>query len=317
MDRYRKFYINIDSQCNCACVNCLLTASHRCYSSLDVSKIEEFLLEVINNNPNNKKTICEISGGEPTIASNFFDVLRTVYKYKESRQIYKIVVLTNALTSADESFAKEMAKYIDDAVVCLYSHNASTHDWFTQVPGSFEKKCLGIDNLLKNGVYVHVKTLVMKPTYQEFPALAKFMMDRWGKKIHPTINGTHYTGDALEHAADLAVRYSDAKKYIEGALDIFLQAGAVTSVFLPLCLLDPMYWHLAADDYLDEINDSYSVASNMQFGKAGRLLDEFLNVNSFCKTCKIAKRCNWPWRKYEELFGFDEVRSAYTNLKFI
>lgn len=316
MVRYRKFYINIDSQCNCSCVNCLLPTSHRQFSTIDTVQVENYLCEVIKNNPNNKRTICEISGGEPTLAENFFDVLRVVNKYKQSGDIYKIVVLTNGITAAEESFAKEMSQYIDDAVICLYSHDAETHDWFTRVKGSFDKKCLGIDNLIKYGVYVHVKTLVMKPTYQQFPQLAKFMMEKWGNKIHPTINGTHYTGDALKNATDLAVRYSDAKRFIEDALDIFLQAGAVTSVFLPLCLLDPMYWHLAADDYLDEINDSYSVAPNMSFGKAGRLLDEFLNVHSYCKSCRISKRCNWPWRRYEELFGFNEIFEAYSNLKF-
>jgi MoaA/NifB/PqqE/SkfB family radical SAM enzyme len=283
-------------------------------ANLDIGRIEECLNKVVAQC--DRSIICEVSGGEPTLSSNFIDVLKLLKRYKEKGDIFKIAVLTNAITSSDANFAREISRYADDAVVSLYSHNAEQHDWFTGISGSFAKKTAGINNLLNNGVYVHIKTLVMKPSFKDFEQLAIFIRDNWGRIIHATINATHYTGDALKNSDALAVKYSEAKPYLEKALDVFMNANITTNIFLPICILDPKYWHLAVSNYVELINNSHSIAPNMEFGKAGRLLHEFINCNDFCKKCELAKRCNWPWRNYEGLFGFKEIETAYSSILF-
>lgn len=314
MDKYRKFYININSECNNACRNCILDFDVRKVAAINIKIVEEKLNYIAELN-DGVKTICEVSGGEPTISPQFFDILQLLKDYKELGKIFKIVILSNCMTSADENFAKKIACYTDEVVVSLYDCNAVSHDWFTTIEGSFERKITGISNLLNNGVKVHIKTLVMKPSYKNFAALAQYVVDRWGKDVHVTINGTHYTGDALTNKELLAVSYKEAIPYIEKALDIFEANKICTNIFLPLCMLDPKYWKYSTVSYIDVIRRSYSMAPNMEFGLARRLLDEFINLHPFCSSCIFRNRCKWPWKRYDELFGFKEIEDAYKGLQ--
>ena len=101
--------------------------------------------------------------------------------------IFKIAVLSNAMTSFSLKLAKEISKYADDVVVSLYSHKEEQHDWFMGVKGSLKQKIAGIDNLVANGLCVHTKTLVLKPLIEALNSLLCLLGDKWGKKIHATL----------------------------------------------------------------------------------------------------------------------------------
>ena len=312
MDKYGKFYININSECNCSCRNCLINKEDRIKASISNEAIEDALEQVTRSV--NAKIICEVSGGEPTLASNFFDVLELLNRYKIENKIYKIVLLSNGMTCADKNFAYKVSKYIDDVVVTLYDHRAEVHDWFTGMPGSFDKKVAGINHLLEYGVAVHIKTLPMRQNYAQYLDLAKYIVHNWKNQIHVTINGTHYTGDAMTHSDELAVSYTQSVPYMESAADYLIEHGVKFNFFIPLCMIDPKYWRYSSVNYGEIVSNSWSIAPTLGFGPARRLLDEFVNIHPFCKQCVIQKRCKWPWTKYEQLFGFNEIIEAYTRL---
>ena len=287
MNKYRKFYVNINSECNCSCVGCLLKKENRVKVTLPLEKIKEALEYITTSTAKDVLNICEVSGGEPTIAPHFEDVLKLLAEYKERNEIYKIVVLSNVATCANMEFATMIAKYVDDVVTTFYSYDAKVHDYLAGFDGLFDKKIQAIDNLIFCGVKVHIKILLLKQSYKELPEIARAISKKWGNKVHVTINSTHYTGDAWRNVDELGVKYSEAMPYVEEALEILEEANITTSIFLPICMIDPKYWKYAPVDYSDLITRSYSITPDMQFGLARNLLDEFINLNEFCQKCPI------------------------------
>ena len=144
--------------------------------------------------------------------------------------------------------------------------------------------------------------------------MVKFIIDKWGKQVHVAINGTHYTGDAYKNQETLSFKYTNAIEYVERALDLLIASNITSSIFFPLCFIDPIYWEYSPYGFKQLIDDSISIAPSYELGKATRLLDEFINRSEICQDCKLISRCNWPWKKYSEIFGENEIKEAKDNL---
>lgn len=315
MKKFRKVYININSKCNCRCVNCILKEESREDETLlQVDDIRKIIDKVKNSYNDQYLNIVEVSGGEPTLHPSFVEIIKTLYQAKQDNLFYKITLLTNAMTASDQMFCSEISNYLDDVVVTLYDTNPEVHDGFTRVPGSLNKKIAAIDNFLNLGVKVHLKLLVIKPSYQNLPQMASFIANKWGDRVHVTINGTHYTGDAYKNQDLLSFNYTEAVDYIEKALDVLFDNRIVASVFFPLCLLDPYYWKCSPYGYKELIDKSISISPTYELGKANRLLDEFINRSATCQGCLLLSRCNWPWKKYCEIIGDKEIITAKEHL---
>jgi len=305
--RFRKLYVNINSQCNCQCINCILRKESRIKESLlGIEDIQQTLMK-IDKLKSKYLNIFEISGGEPTLHNDLLGILSIVKSAKNEGKIHKIALLTNAMKLSDNAYCEKVSEYIDDAIVTLYSCYPDEHDWFTGVPGSFESKIQGIDNMIKNGVNVHIKILIIKPSYVNLKEMMSYIYSKWEDKVHIALNGTHFTGDAKDNHEDLSIQLSDAKVYIEDALDFLLDNKIRFSVFLPLCILDPKYWKNSPVRYKELIDNSFSISPTYGFGKATRLLDEFINKNPICQNCVLVERCNWPWKQYCNIYGSGEI----------
>lgn len=98
-----------------------------------------------------------LSGGEPTIHPRFLDVIA----YATSRGAERVICITNGRMFAYPEFADRAVKRgLSEAFVALLGSNAGTHDWLTQVPGSFDQTRRGIENLIARGVRVQLSTVV-------------------------------------------------------------------------------------------------------------------------------------------------------------
>jgi len=302
---YRKIYITINSNCNNNCINCLLPKDFK--SSGDIlspSKLESILTKI----PIQKYDIIEISGGEPTLHPSLIDILYIL----KSRSHGKIVLLTNAENLVDYKFAKTICEFVDDFVVTLYTSNEKMHDFITQTPGSFKKKWVGLSNLSKLGAKIHIKTLLMQQTFKTFPDLIKFANSHF-TNFHFNINSLHMVNNAWDNRAVIGVRFSEAKPYIEEALDYAEENNIIASAFVPMCVIDPYYWHYFPVGFGEIIKRSISITPNGKVGKAEMLLREFINKPAKCQRCILKNRCYWPWEGYVNYYGEGELSPIIKN----
>lgn len=115
-----------------------------------------------------------ITGGEPSLRTDFVDL------YAHARRKGLIVtVFTNAtrVTPAIlEAFQASPPRAVE---VTLYGSNAAVYESITGVPGSFRRCMEGIEQLVRAGLPVRLKTMLMRPNLDDFEAIRARAAD-WG-----------------------------------------------------------------------------------------------------------------------------------------
>lgn len=144
----RQFYsapclidISITKRCNLCCEYCYASASPQIDSNeeLTVEEFKDIFKQIDDLNVHR----ISLSGGEPFVRNDFFNILEEAVKYK-----FCTIINTNA-TLITDSIAKRLTKYNFDRIcVTLDGSNAKTHDFY-RGSGSFEKTLAGIKNLKK------------------------------------------------------------------------------------------------------------------------------------------------------------------------
>lgn len=106
--------VEINDHCNLRCPICYAESGPERLSSRSLAEIERMLDAVVRNE--GEPDVVQISGGEPTIHPQFFDVLDAARR----RPIRHLMVNTNGLRIAnDEAFVERLARYMPDFEVYL------------------------------------------------------------------------------------------------------------------------------------------------------------------------------------------------------
>lgn len=106
--------VEINDHCNLRCPICYAESGPDRLSSRTLPEIERMLDAVVGNE--GEPDVVQISGGEPTIHPQFFDVLDAARR----RPIRHLMVNTNGLRIAqDEAFVERLARYTPDFEVYL------------------------------------------------------------------------------------------------------------------------------------------------------------------------------------------------------
>jgi radical SAM protein with 4Fe4S-binding SPASM domain len=143
----------VTGECNLRCVHCFSHAKEPADLPL------ENLQSIFDQLEKMKVLEVRINGGEPLMHRNICEILQIL----ESRHFRKVIVTNGTLLS--DKVAKLLKKSNVIPTVSLDDSDATGHDFFRGVEGSFEKTLAGIKNLQKNGVQyginccLHVKNM--------------------------------------------------------------------------------------------------------------------------------------------------------------
>jgi uncharacterized radical SAM superfamily Fe-S cluster-containing enzyme len=106
--------VEINDHCNLKCPICYAESGPDRLSSRSLSDIDRMLNAVVRNE--GQPDVVQISGGEPTIHPQFFDVLDLA----RTKPIKHLMVNTNGIRIAqDEAFVERLASYMPDFEVYL------------------------------------------------------------------------------------------------------------------------------------------------------------------------------------------------------
>lgn len=161
--------IELTKQCNERCVHCYLPNQQKQYGkTLPAEKIKEIINEAV------KMGLLSITftGGEPFLHKDIIELLQ--YARKKDLMINILSNLT-LLSKTHIALLKEIN--ISMIQVSLYSLNADTHNYITQLPGSFTKTMNAIKLLIENDVPVVISCPVMKHNYADYKEVLK-----WARK---------------------------------------------------------------------------------------------------------------------------------------
>ena len=292
--------IKIGYACNDECIHCVVEELRK---SANLKK--EFLStakykEEISNQKKQGVDLIVLTGGEPTIFKDFFDILKFI---KENN--LKIHIQSNGRKFSNFDFAKNANEYITSYEIALHGPNKEIHEKITQTPGSFEETVLGLKNLVKLNAKIEGKIVLSKYNYSYLVETLSLYKELGVKFV--TVAFAHSSGEK-NYIQNITATYTEIKPYIEKSLDNFKDNELFISLenILP-CALDKQY-------SLKHFQDFYQTFKNSNLKLVGKQTQNWLFLKkairkkdeSICKKCLYNTFCEGYWKEYIEERGFSE-----------
>ena len=275
----------ITFRCNNNCISCILDTHF--YSRLQSDIPLKQIIDVIGS-MKEKNNYLGVSGGEPTLRKEFFDILS--YARKKHPDLY-IFIVTNGRMFSYKSFTKKLAdldlgNYM--VGVALYGHNREIHEKITRARNSFKQTVKGIKNLLSFNIPTEVRIIISKLNYKILPKISEFIVNNFKGVDRVVFINMKYTGNAFLNRNKIFVRVRDVAPYAEQATDILLESGFNTRLYhFPLCIIKRKYWDLAKGVTKDKRELCFAPQ---------------------CKECIKKQDCPMIWKTYFELAGAEEFK---------
>ena len=144
----------VTRSCNLNCVHCRAASERGPYSGeLDTKKCLEVLDQIVQTG----KPIVILTGGEPLLRKDVFELAR----YGMDLGL-RMVMATNGTLLTQAIADKLITSGIKRVSISLDGADAQEHDQFRQVPGAFMAALEGIELLKRGGIEYQVNTTVSK-----------------------------------------------------------------------------------------------------------------------------------------------------------
>jgi len=267
-----------------ACNNCCIMCTYRLPEETYMVSFEE-AKSMINNLGDVDGNVI-MTGGEPTIRKDFFEILDYIGERHPDNDIH---LSTNATTFGDPEFTKRVARYPKVYVTTEFHGSTSEkHDAITRTKGSFKRTYDGIKNMLKYGVKFQIREVIHKVNYQDLPTIAKFLVKEFPELRKTVIFTIDLIGNAKRNLDTVFVMNSKIIPFVEEATDIFEKHNVEVSYFqIPCCMLKKKY--------------RYKVVPN-------NVSSDRIYFDKKCDACSYRNKCSGVWRTYAEKAGVDELK---------
>lgn len=307
----KRFYCVYSYECNDRCINCCLDKeTEKVNKKLSFPDMKGYL-ETFSINKND---IFEMSGGEPTIDKEFISHLLKYISDEKGFNRNRINILSNCENFSDKDFTDQISKYFGHITSTFYRYNQIDQDVFTQIPGSFNNKINGLNNLHDNDVKLHIKTIINRKNYRELEQFIDLCSTNFSDS-HIIMGWLCLIGEAWKNRDDLALEISKAGPYIENAIDKAREIGLNLTLTLPLCCVDPYYWkgHMPGDltyelEKVIFINPEVGIEE-----KSPEEVPLFNKPSKKCDLCLLKYQCVWEWEGYENYLDIDNMVNPITD----
>ena len=167
------FELEITPRCNNNCRHCYINLPAGDPNALR----EELTLSEINNIADQAVAMgalwCLISGGEPLLRKDFFDIYLSLKK-----KGLLLSLFTNACLITEDHI-RFFKKYPPrDIEVSVYGASKETYEQVTRKPGSYTAFRRGLDLLLGSGIEIKLKAMVLRSNLHELPEIAAFCREQ-------------------------------------------------------------------------------------------------------------------------------------------
>lgn len=305
METHQKGYLDlkVGYTCNNDCIHCVIQDYKTTLISkgIDINCTTDECLEIIANAPQRGVGTITITGGEPTIRPDFFDLLKAC----QSAGL-KVGVQTNGRRFHSQEFCERLEDCgAPNFVIALHGPDCDVHDAISRRAGSFEQTRQGIKNLCESGHEVTGKLVISRLNAPSLVATMDLMTVLGIKKA--CFAFPHGHGNARVHYPEIAPRYAEIRPEIDRLTRKAAESGFQISLeAFPLCVLnDPQY--VLEFQYLLPV-ERRCIPSNA---------DEFdwdmmrpFDKKKFpqCTDCCFDPYCEGAWKEYPATYGDKEFQ---------
>jgi len=287
--------IKVGYLCNNACVFCL---------NKDKRYFKEYPIEILKNQI--KKSIDRgcgkliISGGEPLISKNFFELLN----FAKINHIHTIEIQTNGRMLCYKEIISKLNKFKPISfLVSLHFPNKKLYEKYCQSDG-FSQVINGIKNLVEYGYDFNVNTVVMKPNMPYLEKIVERLRKIGVKNMqYRFIDGRNIlNGSGKDEYKRFVPKYSEVIKTIRKIIKKNKDININLNEF-PVCIIgEDLINNLAPLTNLERENLSLDSKVHMS---NEIMSQQFVFPN--CKECIYRSICKGIRKEYYKIYGDKEI----------
>lgn len=304
-------YIALGYACNHSCLCCPLTTYDRLHKQLSLEELNQKIANLLNKKGDDNTINVVLSGGEPFLNPNIFDVLLTLLTNN-----CNVTILTNSTQIIKPDIQTRLNKIIEKdnvfrgrlrIVSAIHSSNNEIHDYLTGCKGSLWETLEGLDYAVSQNIPVTVKIILNKANKHSLLDTVKYLDEHFPTDVKLQFCGMDYSGRAEKYLDELLVSFQELQPFVEGALDYLEESNSqrkekkrrcrtFSFLELPLCLCDPYYWRYFT---LPPNEQQLYIAPNEEATNANLLSIAQLQCGTFyaeCTKCVAKDLCYGTWK---------------------
>ncbi len=190
-------HLDVTYRCNERCEHCYL--DHEDKGEMTTAEIKSIIDQLAELGV----FFLVISGGEPLVRKDFFEIIRHARK-----RFFNVKIKTNAILIGEGEARALRELGVEGVQISVYSHRPEVHDAVTKVRGSLERTITAIHRLKAAGVKVTISNVLMQRNLGDYTGVQKLAEElQVSYQLDPTITpmmdgGTNVlslrvSGDAL------------------------------------------------------------------------------------------------------------------------
>lgn len=268
--------------------------------------------ELIEHNKYEKIKCAFITGGEPLIHPDIFEILSLL-----CLDNYYIYITTNGLQLKEPEFlVKLLGIGINRLAIPIYGSTALIHDTMTGVAGSFEKLISALDNLfyIKNKynlqTKIELRLLMSNFTNKENIKIVDFIVGRYSNIDYINLNGLQLSSRTTSYENMIETSLIESRKYLQETVRRISEYGIKGTVTgIPICILGEefkqlycqrknslqLFPHISVGPYMTSVEEiCYRQKTSKEKGEV-------------CKRCKYYYECEGLQQRYIDKYGFSDL----------
>lgn len=289
-------YMVFGYACNQKCICCPCEKDQRLQKVIEIKELQKEIDRMVEIGV----TDVTVSGGEPTVYPDFFEII--TYLINKDLNIH---ILSNSEKFANIEFSKKFVGITRGKNVTVtttfHSYKELEHEKQNGSKGSFNRSLNGLKILDENNIQVSLKQCITSYNYKDLKNFIKFLTDNFSARAEIQFWGIDLCGMDEKSASEYFVKFKEIKPYIEEALDYFESINTnrnqlLTLNNLPLCMCDCYYWNyftLPSNRYYIDYKNQEEHSFSQNFGLP------FIA----CKSCNFAKYCKGTYLSVYDMFG--------------
>lgn len=284
--------------CNNMCLFCVQWDKRTKYPPRSIDEIKKILKDEFNN----WSRWLVFTWWEPTIHPKLIEAI----KFAKNLWYESIQIQSNGRNFSKIEYVKELIDaWVTEFGPSIHWFKASTHDKQVWAKWAWEETIKWIINLRNLKQSIIINSVVTKLNYKEIPELASLLVKLWVNQFQFAF--VHILGSADKNKESVVPKKSDAIPYIKKWLDIGKSAWIICMTeAIPFCLMQNYEWAIAEYNFMPEttvVDAEYRTESYADYR-----WNEWKAKREECKKCSKYKICEWPWKEYPLIYGWDEFQ---------
>ena len=240
--------IAIWNRCNSHCVMCTNPKDYQEEENSSQYTFESLKKRWLNRDIDPDDDL-SLTGGEPTIHPDFFNILKW---FRNNYPQNRIVIASNGRMFSYENFTKRCLQMNDMGIeIAIHGWDAKSHDAITRTPGSFKQTVKGIHNIIKyknESQYLEIRIVITKLTYQHLDKILSFIQNEFSlNDIRDIVLiFMEMEGQAQDNFKIVGVTYTQVKKYLPEVVRKWSKEIKDLRIYhFPLCTIPVDLWKYA------------------------------------------------------------------------